>query len=192
MDRREELVEYIKKYRYERKQNIRAFLTENILEIIPSFQEKMKCLINDQMKKQRNAKIKFIFLCQVLSSGYTGSNEAILGMSSNMLYLDEDRSQVFWYPELFYRYVNRDLNDIEKIMRKNFRRLEEYELLYIKRHLLNDLWELIPEFFCTVVKQSGSFFTNSSLCLEDEVFFLCGKYMDSLKVVCTMEGEENG
>ena len=167
-------------------------MTENILEIIPSFQEKMKCLINDQMKKQRNAKIKYIFLCQVLSSGYTGSNEAILGMSSNMLYLDEDRSQIFWYPELFYRYVNRDLNDVEKIMRKNFRRLEEYELLYIKRHLLNDLWELIPEFFCTMVKQSGSFFTNSSLCLEDEVFFLCGKYMDSLKVVCTMEGEENG
>ena len=189
MDRREELVEYIKKYRDERKQDIRVFLTENILEIIPSFQEKMKCLINDQMKKQRNAKIKYIFLCQVLSSGYTGSNEAILGMSSNMLYLDEDRSQIFWYPELFYRYVNRDLNDVEKIMRKNFRRLEEYELLYIKRHLLNDIWDLMPEFFCTMVKQSGSLVTNSSFCLEDEVFFLCGKYMDSLKVVCTMGGE---
>ena len=50
-------------------------------------------------------------------------------MSSNMLYLDEDRSQVFWYPELFYRYVNTDLADVEKVMRKNFQRLEEYELL---------------------------------------------------------------
>lgn len=108
MDRREELVEYIKIYRDTRKQNIRTFLTENILEIIPSFQEKINFLINEQIKKQRNVEIKFIFLCQTLSSGYTGSNEVILGMSSNMLYLDEDRSQVFWYPELFYRYVNTD------------------------------------------------------------------------------------
>lgn len=189
MDRREELVEYIKTYRDARKQNIRTFLNENILEIIPSFQEKINFLINEQIKKQRNVEIKFIFLCQTLSSGYTGSNEAILGMSSNMLYLDEDRSQVFWYPELFYRYVNKDLADVEKVMRKNFRRLEEYELLYIKRHLLNDIWDLIPEFFCTMVKQSGNLVTNSSLCLEDEVFFLCGKYMDSLKVVCTTGGE---
>lgn len=60
---------------------------------------------------------------------------------------------------------------------------------YIKRHLLNDIWDLMPEFFCTMVKQSGSLVTNSSFCLEDEVFFLCGKYMDSLKVVCTMGGE---
>lgn len=110
-------------------------------------------------------------------------------MSSNMLYLDEDRSQVFWYPELFYRYVNTDLADVEKVMRKNFQRLEEYELLHIKRQLLNDIWDLIPEFFCAMVKQSGNLVTNSSLCLEDEVFFLCGKYMDSLKVVCTTGGE---
>ena len=119
-------------------------MTENILEIIPSFQEKINFLINEQIKKQRNVEIKFIFLCQTLSSGYTGSNEVILGMSSNMLYLDEDRSQVFWYPELFYRYVNTDLADVEKVMRKNFQRLEEYELLHIKRQLLNDIWDLIP------------------------------------------------
>lgn len=122
-------------------------MTENILEIIPSFQEKIDYLINEQLKKQRNVEIKFIFLCQMLSSGYTGSNEVILGMSSNMLYLDEDRSQVFWYPELFYRYVNTDLADVEKVMRKNFQRLEEYELLHIERQLLNDIWDLIPEFF---------------------------------------------
>ena len=53
----------------------------------------------------------------------------------------------------------------------------------------NDIWDLIPEFFCAMVKQSGNLVTNSSLCLEDEVFFLCGKYMDSLKVVCTTGGE---
>ena len=50
MDRREELVEYIKIYRDTRKQNIRTFLTENILEIIPSFQEKINFLINEQIK----------------------------------------------------------------------------------------------------------------------------------------------
>ena len=36
---------------------------------------------------------------------------------------------------------------------------------------------------------NGNLVTNGSLCLEDEVFFLCGKYMDSLKVVCTTGGE---
>lgn len=193
MDRRAELIEYIKNYRETRKQNLKTFLAENVLEIIPSFQEKIDFLINEEIKKQRNEYIKFVFLCQTLSSGYTGSNEAILGMSSDMLYLDEGRSQVFWYPKLFYSGVEEDLADVEKILRKDFLRLEEYELLYIKRRLLNDIWDLIPEFFCTIAKQSVNLITTSPLCLEDEIFFLYGKYMDNLSVVwSTGKEKKNG
>lgn len=193
MDRRKDLIEYIKEYREIREQNIKTFITEHITENIPLFQAKLRFLITEQIKKQRNEDIKFIFLCQTLSSGYTGSNEAILGMSSDMLYLDDDRSQVFWCPELFYRGVDEDLAEVEKILRKKFQRLEEYELLYIKRHLLNDIWDLIPEFFCAMLKQSINLITDSPLCLEDEVFFLCGKYMDNLKVVWSVgKGNDNG
>lgn len=193
MDRRKDLIEYIKEYHEIREQNIKTFMTKNITEIIPLFQAKLRFLITEQIKKQRSEDIKFIFLCQTLSSGYTGSNEAILGMSSDMLYLDEDRSQVFWCSELFYRGVDEDLAEVEKILRKKFQRLEEYELLYIKQQLFNDIWDLIPGFFCTMLKQSINLITDSPLCLEDEVFFLCGKYMDSLKVVWSVgKGNENG
>ncbi len=45
-------------------------------------------------------KLKFVFLCRLLNSSYTGSNEAIHGMSNSMLYLDEKKSLVYWSPEL--------------------------------------------------------------------------------------------
>ncbi len=196
MDWREELSEFIKEYREIRTQNKMGHLVEEAFKAIPSFQEKLIFLIDKQTQKQKQViegKIKFIFLCRTLSSDYTGSYESILGMSDDMLYLDEKKSQVFWHPVLFDRGIDEDLRTAEKILRKNFLRLEEYELFYIKRQLLSDDWELFMKCFQIMSEQSVSLIRNSGLRLEDELSFLYGNYMDNLKIIWHSErGESDG
>lgn len=194
MDRREELSEFIKEYCEIRKQDKRNFLNENNSNTISSFQERVIILINQQRQRQKREltkKMKYIFLCRTLSSNYTGNYEAILGMSDEMLYLDENRSQVFWYPELFYSGINEDLKTVEKILSEKFLRLEDSELFHIKAQLLNDNWVLVSEFYHTMSKQSVSLIKNSELHLEDELYFVCGNYMDNLKIVYSTRTEKN-
>lgn len=193
MDRREELSEFIKEYCEIRKQNKRIYLIENTTKIISAFQEKLIILINEQVQRQKREitdKIKFIFLCRTLSSNYTGNYEAVLGMSDEMLYLDENRSQIFWYPELFYKGVEEDLKAAENKISKKFLHLEDSELFYIKGLLLNDDWELISDFLHIISEQSVSLIKSSELLLEDELNFLCGNYKDNLKIIYSTRMEE--
>lgn len=110
-----------------------------------------------------------------------------------MLYLDEKKSQVYWCPDSIYKNIDKDLKEVEGIVRKKFTRLQEFEIFYMKQKLLCDDWELLQECFYTMSKQCLSLIMNSQLQLEDELMFLCGNYMDSLKVVwSTGEGKNNG
>lgn len=194
MGRKKELEEYIKEYRQSRKIIKQKDVSESVLKLIPLYKDKLNSLINDQKEKQRgneDRKVKFIFLCQLLSSSYTGSNEVILGMSDSMLYLDEKKSQVYWCPDFIYQNIDTDMVEVEKILRKKFIRLQEFELFYIKQKLINDDWDLLQECFCNMSEQSLNIILNSQLQLEDEVVFLCGNYMDNMKIIWRTGKENN-
>jgi len=195
MERKEELEEFIKDYRQKRKSDKEINISEIVKRLYPLFRDKLNFLVNDQIQKQaedNDNKLKFVFLCRLLSSSYTGSNEVILGMSNSMLYLDEKKSLVYWTPELIYKDIDKDLKEAENILRKKFTRLQEAELIYIKRKLLDDDWKLLQGCFCTMSKRCLNLIMDSQLKLEDELLFLCGNYMDSLKVIyCAGEGENN-
>ena len=118
-----------------------------------------------------------------MSSDYTESYESILGMSSSTLYLDEKRSQVYWIPECIYETIDKDMVEAEKILRRKFICIQEFELFYIKRKLLDDDWKLLKKVFVTLSKQSMNLIMNSSLKLDDEFLFLCGNYMENLKIM---------
>lgn len=118
-----------------------------------------------------------------MSSDYTESYESILGMSSSTLYLDEKRSQVYWIPECIYETIDKDMVEAEKILRRKFICIQEFELFYIKRKLLDDDWKLLKKVFVTLSKQSMNLIMNSSLKLDDEFLLLCGNYMENLKIM---------
>ncbi len=193
MDRREELSDFIKKHREVRKQNKRNYLIENDIVIKNDFLINLNTLISEQIQRQKKmstGKIKFVYLCRILSSDYTGSYEVLIGMSNHMLYLDENRSQVFWYSEILHSSLNEDLMEAEKILRKNYLRLEDYELFYIKCQLLNDNWDILLEYYRTLAEQCVTQIKNSKLQLSEDLCFLCGNYMDNLKIVWYTEREE--
>lgn len=193
MDRRKELEEYLKEYCKNRFENKRAYIPQNTSKLISAFQSKLSILINEQKNRQRKDdgdKIKFIYLCQLLSSSYTESYEVILGMSNSLLYLDEKKSQVYWHPELIYEMIDKDMEEVEKILRKEFISLQDFELFYIKQKLLHDDWKLLKKFFYLMSKQSISLIVDSSLHMEDELLFLCGNYMDNLKIIFHTKGEK--
>ena len=104
-------------------------------------------------------------------------------MSSSTLYLDEKRSQVYWIPECIYETIDKDMVEAEKILRRKFICIQEFELFYIKRKLLDDDWKLLKKVFVTLSKQSMNLIMNSSLKLDDEFLLLCGNYMENLKIM---------
>ena len=81
MERKRELEEFIMDYRQRRKINKQINIPETVRKLFPFFRDKLNILINDQIQKQmedNDNKLKFVFLCQLLSSSYTGSNEVTL------------------------------------------------------------------------------------------------------------------
>lgn len=186
MDRRKEMEEYLKEYRTERLKIKKIYLENNLIKLESAFHEKLNILIAEQLQRQKEdnaVKLKNIFLCRLISSGYTESYETILGMSSVMLYMDEKKSQVYWYPELVYENIVQDMDAVEKLLRIKFLRLEDFELFSLKQKLLYDDWTLLQECFRNLFKQSVSLIMNSPLRLENEVLILSGGYMDSLKII---------
>lgn len=196
MDRKKDLEEYIKEYRKNRFDKKRAYLPQNTSKLISTFQSKLNILILEQVDRQKEDngnKIKFIFLCRLMSSSYTESYEAILGMSNSMLYLDEKKSLVYWQPESIYETIDKDMEEVEKILRKEFIHLQDFELFYIKQKLLHDDWKLLRKIYYTLSKESVGLIMDSPLWLENELLFLCGNYMENLKIILhTGEEKSNG
>ena len=192
VDRNKDIEEYLKEYRIDRLKQKRAYLTNNVCKIEPEFYKKFNLIISQQLSRQKNdsaAKLNYIYLCHLKSSDYTESYRAILGCSNSMLYLDEKKSQSYWYPELIYKNISEDMNTIEKLLRNKFVRLENFELLNFKQKILNDDWILFQECFRTLLYQSISIVLDSSLHLADEILLLCGDYMDNLKIVGHVNSE---
>lgn len=186
MDRKKDLEEYIQEYKNERMQIKKSFLEKNISKMQQTFLKSISILIDEQLQRQtaeESVKLKYIFLCKLMSSGYTESYEAVLGMSSDMLYLDEKKSQVYWYPELIYENITQDMDNVEKLLRKKYTRIEEFELFYIKQSLLSDDWKLLQECYKDLIKPAMDLLMESPLRLETPILFLSGNYMDNLKIM---------
>ena len=90
------------------------------------------------------------------------------------LYLDEYQSQIFWCPRVVYENIEEDMAAAEKIIRRKFVRLEDFELMHIKRKLLSDDWGIVQAIFRILSEQAIDSIRKTSLMLQDEVFFLCG------------------
>lgn len=196
MDRSKDLQECIKEYRANRMESKRGYWMENAMQLEPVFCDKLNLLIAERLRKQEESntdKIKYLFLCRLLSSGYTGSYKAILGMSSTDLYLDERRSQVYWYPEPFYRKLEQDMNEVERIVKKNHIRVKDSELFALRQILLSDDWILLQECILKLAKTALNLLKGSSLQMEEELVLLCGDYMDRLQIIWhdTTEGGNN-
>ena len=186
VDRNKDIEEYLKEYRNERLKLKRTYLTKNMCNMAPVFCKKLNLLISEQLNRQEDDKeaiLNYIYLCHLKSSDYTESFKAIFGCSNSMLYLDEKKSQCYWYPELIYKNISEDMNTIEKLLRNKFVRLEKFELLTFKQKILNDDWNLFQECFRTLLNQYFSIVLDSSLRLADEILLLCGDYMDNLRIV---------
>lgn len=192
MDRLKELEDSIKGFWSERTMKKKILIDDNYEKIKVEFQKKLIYLIDHQTRQKREdseEKIQTIYLYRLMSGIYTESYDSILGLSNSMLYLDDGKSQIYWTPEIIYSDIHRDMKAVEIRLRKEFMRLSEYELLRLKRILLNDDWGLFQECFLNLIKDSIKIITDSSLELEDDFQVLSGNYMEQPEVLwCTRTG----
>ncbi len=186
MNRCNELEECIEEYRKVRIEKKRDYLANNLSSMETLFYEKLELLVKEQTSLQESEterEVKYFYLCRLMSSEYTESYESVLGLSTQMLYLDEQKSQVYWFPHLIYKNIQMDMKEVEQIVRKKFLRLEASELFYLKRKLLGDDWNLLQKCFSDLIKGAMEVFMNRSLKLEKELVVLSGNYMDHLQIV---------
>lgn len=186
MNRCNELEEWIEEYRKDRIEKKSDYLANNLSSMESLFYEKLELLVKEQTDLQESEterKVKYFYLCRLMSSEYTESYESVLGLSTQMLYLDEQKSQVFWFPHTIYKNIQMDMKEVEQIVRKKFLRLEAAELFYLKRKLLGDDWDLLQKCFSDLIKGAMDVFKNRSLKLEKELVVLSGNYMDHLQIV---------
>lgn len=186
MNRCNELEEWIEEYRKDRIEKKSEYLANNLSAMELLFYEKLELLIREQtilQESETEREVKYFYLCRLMSSEYTESYEAVLGLSNQMLYLDEQKSQVYWFPHMIYKNIQMDMKKVEQIVRKKFLRLEAAELFYLKRKLLGDDWDLLQKCFSDLIKGAMDVFKNRSLKLEKELVVLSGNYMDHLQTV---------
>lgn len=186
MNRYNELEEWIEEYRKVRIEKKSDYLANNLSSMEMLFYEKLDLLVKEQtslQKSETEREVKYFYLCRLMSSEYTESYESVLGLSTQMLYLDEQKSQVYWFPHMIYENIQMDMKEVEQIVRKKFLRLEVAELFYLKRKLLGDDWNLLQQCFSDLIKGAMDVFMNRSLKLEKELVVLSGNYMDHLQVV---------
>lgn len=186
MERIEELEKSIKEYWANRTELKKNILLNQYVELNQEFKEKLMYLIEKQSKRKEGdnqKKIKSIYLYRLLSSVYTENYEAVLGISNSDLYLDEERSETYWFPALVYKNIGEDFKEIETLLRKRFIRLEEYELFQLKKILLNEDWKLLQEIFLHLMKDSINMIIDSSLPMENELLILTGNYMDKPEIL---------
>lgn len=186
MNRCNELEECIEEYRKVRIEKKSDYLANNLTSMETLFYEKLELLVKEQTSLQESEterEVKYFYLCRLMSSEYTESYESVLGLSTQMLYLDQQKSQVYWFPHLIYKNIQMDMKEVEQIVRKKFLRLEASELFYLKRKLLGDDWNLLQKCFSDLIKGAMEVFMNRSLKLEKELVVLSGNYMDHLQIV---------
>ena len=164
----------------------RKFLNEHYMELKPDFDAKLYNLFEQQKNRSKHIKgrkIQSIYLNQLLSSVYTESYEAVLGAANSDLYLDENKSEIYWYPDLVYKNIDKDIKDVEVSLRKEYIHLEEFEIFQLKKILLNDDWKLLQEIFLYLLKNSVELIANYSIILEEEIQIFSGDYMDRPEVL---------
>lgn len=164
----------------------RKFLNEHYMELKPDFDAKLYNLFEQQKNRSKHIKgrkIQSIYLNRLLSSVYTESYEAVLGAANSDLYLDENKSEIYWYPDLVYKNIDKDIKDVEVSLRKEYIHLEEFEIFQLKKILLNDDWKLLQEIFLYLLKNSVELIANYSIILEEEIQIFSGDYMDRPEVL---------
>ena len=185
MNRSEEMEAYLQDYRIQRTMLKREKLDKWCNYYTESYEKQVELLIKKQIFRQqekRQGAVKYIMFCNLLSSGYTNSYEIALGLADERLYLDEKLDWVYWRPEYIYTELDQDMKDMARLLRGNFVRIEQYELLYLQRKLLIDDWELFVEYLSKVSDVLLERIIESPLLLEQELEILHGGYMDEPNV----------
>ncbi|GEM_PF-898910 len=190
MDRNCVLKEYTEEFRQKRINDIADRLAAQSEKMGTSLAVKLDELIEDQYdlrKTEDQDKIQFLFIFRLLTSNYTESYELALGFCNSLMYLDDNLSFVYWYPNSVFENVNADLQQLQKFVKNKFIRMEKHELFYLKQLLLNDSWLA----FQKVIKQVMSELVNNinfdPRIFNERINIVCGDYMGAAESFCYID-----
>lgn len=186
MERCTELGDYIEEYRTKRLSKKKDSINGKYDVLLTLLIDVLDVLIQEQCMKQKEGKqgkVKYIIFHSLLTSVYTGSLEIAVGMGNSMLYLDKYMSYTYWKPELIYKDIDKDMEDVRRLLGQKYIRIEDYELLFLKRKLFLDDWTVFCEILKKIKENIAEKIQGSSLLMEDNVQILCGGYMEKLQKI---------
>lgn len=111
-------------------------------------QNKLLCdLISDILKGLVNSRKGYLIISYLRSSIVTRSNDFLFIFYSGEPYVEEEPDQVFWQVEDILRGTEKDMIEIEMILRKKFIRIISCEMESIRREYMIELYAECKKLF---------------------------------------------
>lgn len=139
------------------------------------FLEKIELLLEKAITD--NKKIRYILISPLNSSIITESYEIQIALYTNEFYFQKEEYIGYYKIPLIFDHIEEDMKELEKIVEKNFTRVEKYEIKevkhkYIKEH--NVLIMLFINYFIKYIEEIGILKEAK----EEELDVLYGEYME--------------
>lgn len=184
MNREKEILEYItplfeKRYfdsceliqkKFDRSEKI----TLNILKKFEDIFKKITLL----QKEYNKGEIKYLYISYLRSSLLTKSYDFRIDFYDRNLYLDENPTYIYLSLDFIFYYYNDDILYFIEKLRKNFIRLQQYEIELIEEKYAFYYYKICAKFFFDLIKEIFHISNFCDMKKEKEIKVIFGEYMD--------------
>ena len=186
MDRTQDMREYLKPYLVKQMQ-------KKAIEVKKEKNDKLLLSIGTLLEKalkrqeiQNDWLPAYMGLFHFLTGLVTEDHEYEIMIADEQLYLDRSKESHIWYPDFIY--FDDGEKEIKKILQSRFYRLNDYEIMYMKRWLFYEYRNLIGVYWKEQINEVLKCNEFKSLNKHDTFSFLFGDYMGKTYIVLNYEG----
>lgn len=140
-----------------------------------NFLEKIELLLEKVFND--NKKVRYILISPLNSSIITGSYDIQIAIYTNEFYFQKEEYIDYYKIPLIFEKIEEEMKDIEKIIEKNFTRVEKYEIKEIKYRYIKEHNILIILFVNYLIKYIRDINILKEV-KEDKLDILYGEYME--------------
>lgn len=196
-NRKEEIMQYIQPYMdqyfMESCQRIQHVIEENGAEIwqeLKAILQELFKKIDSMQRQNKKAEIQYLIFNFKESSICTDKIEIYIDALDDGFYLDEQETAECYYPLFLQRQYQKDIGELVRQVQKQFIRLQEHEIVEIKRKYIElyaqILFEMIKSMSDLIVREMN----GSGIKITGQFKLAFGRYMDKASIIYEKEEQD--
>lgn len=154
--------------------------------ILEAFRNAMKELFltaGEQQLSGKKGALSYMGICYCLSSAYTGNYELRLDLYDRDFYLDENECCVYWDPNFFASYLEKDIAYFRKAIRQKLPRVRTYEEQQFITGYMRNYMYIVLEFLKQKMPDVLGQIRRDGIEISEELQIFFGEYMGRCAIV---------